>query len=239
MSNDSLSNGVGSFAAVVIARMTSSRLPGKTLADVHGRPLIRYLIETLEKVRPKLEIVIATSTENSDDPISQYAKSCSLGLVRGDLHDVAGRLNLALQQTGCEAGFRVNGDSPLVQKDLFEKAIEVYENDKCDLVTNIWPRTYPAGISIELINAASYKKAYSQISDPDDKEHVTRFFYQNAEQFSISNIASATDYSNFDFAIDQPEDLDKFRLAVGMMDKHHSLYSVQELIDLFAKSHES
>jgi len=174
------------FGAAVVARMTSSRLPGKVLSRVAGKPLLQYTLERLRKSKLDIEVVIATSEETSDDPLAEFAEQSGISCVRGSLEDVAGRFLMAIRETGVDAMFRVNGDSPLIDPALFCRAANTYRESSPDLITNIMPRHYPPGVSVELVKATAYREAYSLMKEAEDKEHVTRFFYRNSEKFKIN-----------------------------------------------------
>lgn len=218
--------------AAIVCRMSSTRFPGKSLARVCGKPLIQYIVESLRAVLPGLRTAVVTSTDRSDDAIAAFAEECGLHLVRGQLDDVAGRLALAIRRLGLEHVFRVNGDSPLAPVALFPLAMRALGEGDWDLVTNVFPRTFPPGMSLELIRGSSFLRAYPDCFEPEDREHVTRLFYRNPDRFRILNLTMPVDLSTVSLAIDTPADLAVFERMVRTMKKPHWAYSVPELLAL-------
>ena len=211
--------------------MNSQRLPGKGLREVAGKPLIQYVIDTLSVTSGVSDIIIATSDQPTDDALAEYAANVSLPCIRGSLNNVAHRFATAAAWIGAEAAFRVNGDSPFISRSLFDQAAKELTSD-VDLVTNVYPRTFPPGVSVELVRSAAIRQALSQIHEVEDSEHVTRFFYRHPEDFRIRNLNSAIDLSGYHLAVDTPSDMRVFEAMVSKMDQPHWEYSVQQLIDI-------
>ena len=137
--------------AIIQSRMSSERYPGKMLAPFLGKPVLNHIVERIRSAKINLPIILATSKEVTDDPLALYAKHLGLEVVRGDLNDVVGRFYLTLSKYKCDAFFRVCGDSPLLYSSLFDTAASLFEKANFDLITNVFPRTFPPGMSIELI----------------------------------------------------------------------------------------
>lgn len=223
-------------AAVVVARLSSSRLPGKVLRPVDGRPLLGYTLERLHHCPDVGDIVVATSVESSDDPLAEFCAEAGISCYRGSLNDVAGRFVEAAQSVGASWAFRANGDSPLLGVDLFARAWEACVADSgLDLVTNVFPRQLPPGASVELIRVAALAGARHGMDDAD-REHVTLHLYRHWERFRIRQI----DCSDLLFSdglrlvVDDSEDLDRMVRLVDRLDCPIWRYSTQELLDLVA-----
>jgi spore coat polysaccharide biosynthesis protein SpsF len=218
--------------AIVQARMGSARLPGKVLREAAGRPLLSYLLERLERVRGLDAIVVATSREPADDPVAAFCCAQAVPCVRGSEHDVAGRFLLAVDEAGLEAFVRVNGDSPLLDGRLVERALELFRALAPDLVTNVHPRTYPPGESVEVVAAAPFRRAYAEMDEAADLEHVTRFLYRHAERFRIENFTARRSYGDLSLAVDTPEDLARVDALLARLERPHWSYGVDELAEL-------
>lgn len=222
------------FGAIVVARLSSSRLPGKVLMEAgDGRRLIDFTFETLRNVPGLSRLIMATSDAPSDDPLCDYCDSVGVECFRGSLENVAARFGAAMERLGVSAAFRVNGDSPLISRQLFERAMECYRLGELDLVTNIFPRTFPPGVSVELIRTSTFQSLLSRITTAAEQEHVTRYFYQNADEFRIHNLQAAADYSNVHLAVDTPEQFSVFRCMVRQMNRPHWTYTVSDLCELY------
>jgi len=193
---------------IIQARMSSRRFPGKMLAPFLGRPLLAQVAHRLEGVPGIAARVLATSGQQSDDPLALYAETLGLSVVRGPLEDVVGRFAQALELYPCEAFFRVCADSPLLEPFLFAKALEVFARGQADLVTNVYPRTYPPGLSVELLRASTFLRMAAQATAPEDREHVTRLLYTLPDFGRIHNIESLHPAEpDLKLTVDDPADL--------------------------------
>ena len=196
------------FIVIIQSRMTSRRYPGKMLAPFLGKPVLSHVVDRLKKTKISSQIILATSEENSDDPLATYSNQLGLKVVRGSLDDVMKRFVLCLEQYKCDAFFRVCGDSPLLLPFLFEHAASIFRKNNFDLVTNIFPRSFPAGMTVELIRTKTFLEAQKDIYQSEDREHITRYFYNNHKKFKIYNIECAnSSYLNLKLAVDNPDDL--------------------------------
>ncbi len=167
--------------AILLARLDSTRLPGKPLRKFAGRPLLDWL---LDRARGVAECVLATSDRPVDDPLVEFAASRNLACFRGDVDDVAGRVLGAADQQGFTHFFRLNGDSPCVVPELARRALALMESDPTlDFVTNLRPRTYPYGVACELFRTDSFRAGYARMTEPGEREHVTPFFYEHPADF--------------------------------------------------------
>ncbi|MBZ0266134.1 NTP transferase domain-containing protein [bacterium] len=185
--------------------MSSSRFPGKVLAPFHGIPLIRHILTVCSA---KYSTVLLTSVEVSDDPLAEYVEVLGNDVYRGDLENVLGRFQNALNEYPCDAVFRVCADSPYVNVELMESMAELFRPTHTDLITNTFPRSFPVGRSLELINANTLRALDSRSMEVDEKEHVTRHFYKHPDRFKILNLQNERlDVSHSSLAIDTIEDL--------------------------------
>jgi spore coat polysaccharide biosynthesis protein SpsF (cytidylyltransferase family) len=190
--------------------MTSKRYPGKMLAPFLGKPVLAHVVEKIQKSKINPKIVLATSKNTTDDPLVLYAKNLGIDVVRGSQNDIFERYILTLKKFKCDAFFRVCGDSPLLFPLLFDKAASIYKNSKYDLITNVFPRTFPIGMSVELINTRTFIKMDKKIKSKNDREHISQYFYRNGKKFKIYNIeCGRSSDRNLKLALDVPNDLKK------------------------------
>ncbi len=196
--------------AIIFSRMGSSRLPGKALRHIAGEPLIKRVIDRVSKVKNLSTIVVATSNSKTDDRLTQYIQSLNIEVFRGATHDVLNRAVSCASYLGVDKFVRINGDSPLIDPELLEKGIEMWTDPSLDLISNVFPRTYPVGMSVEIIKTDSLKKIMGLTADSCDREHVTRFFYKNPEKFRILNFESGrSELRKVRLALDTEEDLER------------------------------
>ena len=206
--------------AVVLGRLSSTRLPGKVLTPVAGRPLLGWVLARLERVEGLDEVVVATSAEPEDDPIERWCEGNGVACFRGDLSDVAARVVGAAEAHRLDALARVNADSPWLDAELLSRAIALIREGEHDIVTNVAERTWPYGISAEVMTLDALRRARALSDDREEAEHVTRLLYARPESFSILNIPSSRDPVPDRLTVDTEEDLRRFeRLVTTLGDR--------------------
>ena len=172
---------------IVQARSSSRRFKNKIFHPIFGKPLIEHVIERIKKSK-KIKIIVSTSINKEDDNLVSFLKKKKIKFYRGSLNNVAKRLYETAVKEKKKYFMRVSGDSPLIDFRIINKIIEVYRNEKnFDLYTNLFPRTFPKGQSVEIIKTeilGENIKFFSQF----EKEHVTKYFYKNSKKFKIKNL---------------------------------------------------
>ncbi len=220
--------------AIVQARMSSKRLPGKVLHAVHGRPLLSYLLDRLKKSKQLSGVIVATSSDKSDIPILAYCKEAKIKCVAGSLNNVAARFKKVLNEEKMDAFIRISADSPLIDPEIADELISHYRSGGYDIATNVLERTFPKGQSIEIIRTELFIKSFSEMTDPDDQEHVTKFFYRNRNRFRIFNLQSPdSNFSKINLSIDNQEDLKKFESILQRMRHPMEQYGWAEIVKLY------
>jgi len=202
------------------------------MRKVSGKPILGFMIESLGQCREPFELVIATSVEPEDDAIAAYCDTEGVACVRGDLNDVAGRYGMVLAQYPADAFVRLCGDSPFLDHRLVDRAIALFRQDEQDIVTNVHPRSFPAGQSIEVIGADSFRDALGRMTDADDREHVTPYFYRHAGRYTIVNFAAQRNLSGVRLTVDSENDFANFVSTVMRMTKPHWSYSYEDVLAL-------
>lgn len=221
------------LTAIVQARMGSRRLPGKVLQLIHGRPMLQYLLERLEHSDCIERIIIATSVNASDDAIADFCRARNVACMRGDEHDVASRFRAVAESLGLEYFVRVNGDSPLLDTAIVTRCLQCFQEGVFDLVTNIMPRTFPPGQSVEIIRSSAFETACDRMIQSDEREHVTLHFYRHNDQFRIANVFAEDACKGIHLAVDSAEDGEIIRRMIAAMDREHWTYTLAELIALY------
>lgn len=190
--------------ALIFARMDSSRLPGKATKMLAGVPVLTRVIHRTRLAKEIDNVVVCTSDRGIDDPIVELATKAGASVFRGDADDVLGRALAAAD--GTQAVVRISGDSVFIDPRLVDWLIVKHRRLRPDLTTNVYPRTYPPGMSVEVISTAALSDADQKATDPSDREHVTTYFYRNDDRYVIDNVASPELMTDVDLALDTPED---------------------------------
>lgn len=220
------------IAAIVQARMSSRRFPGKVLHAVAGKALLGYLLERLRRCRTLDAILLATSVSPDDDALADYCRSQDVPCHRGPLDDVAARFLGAVERLDPDGFVRVNGDSPLLDPALIDAAVTRFRDGSADVVSNVLRRTYPTGQSVEVVRTHAFRRAHRLMSEPADFEHVTRVFYRLGDRFTVTGMESPTDHSAARLAVDTADDMATFAGIVARMDRPHWEYSLEEVLKL-------
>ena len=199
-----------SVKAFIQARMSSGRYPGKVLAPFRGEPLIRHVVQVIEQVLPPSDIVVATSSEVSDDPLAHYLETLGITVHRGPLRNVFERYLMCLCDHPCDWILRISGDSPLLFPELIRFIVRQADHFDGDLITTIFPRTFPNGQNAELIRTRSLQVISSAELTPNDQEHVTPYFYRHHDRMQIMNVESGDPrLAEVSLAVDTVEDLQR------------------------------
>lgn len=174
--------------AIIQARMSSTRFPGKVLAPLWGRPLIDHVVKRVNELLPLESITVSTSTQTSDDPLALYLTNGGVDVHRGSLDDVVTRFQECLADRPCNWFLRVCGDSPLLDVELLRRIQTIGVGSDYDLVTNVFPRSNPVGQSGELVRTATFQMLNPSDLTHHQREHATRLFYDRSESFQIHNV---------------------------------------------------
>ena len=169
------------------------------------------------------KIIIATSNQKDDDQIEQFANKNNIECFRGNLNNVLKRFVDLISFYDAKFVVRISGDSPLIDPCIINSAITLFKKNKTDLVSNVWPRSFPFGQSVEVISSNALKNIYKS-SNKKELEHVTQGFYRLNEKFSIKNFKSEIDYSSVRLVIDNFEDFLNIEKLIYKMKKSFRLF---------------
>jgi len=192
--------------AIVQARMSSTRYPGKVLAPIAGQPMILRQLERIQRAETLDGIVVATSTDATDDQLAQLVKANGFDVVRGDLNDVLARFIKVIDQYQPETVVRLTADCPLISPQVIDQVVARFDQGDCDYVSNTMTPTYPDGLDVEVLKASVLQKVAKTSIDKAEREHVTLGVYRNPDKYRIANFAGEVDLSDLRWTVDTPED---------------------------------
>ena len=193
------------------ARMSSKRLPKKSLMTISGRPMLYWVIYRVRQSLLASDLIVLTSTSRDDDEIEAFCSHEGVQCIRGDLTNVYNRFIKALFETKAQSFIRISGDSPLIDPALIDQAVSLYEKSDVDIVTNTLPRSFPKGQSIEVINSKALLKLGNYRLTSEEKEHVTMGIYNRVMEFKIKNFSNFENYSTVQLSVDSLDDLELIR----------------------------
>lgn len=191
--------------AIIQARMSSSRLPGKVLLDLAGQPMLVHVVERVKGARTIQDIVVATTNDPSDDPIEQACAARGYACFRGSLHDVLDRYYQAARASRAGVIVRITADCPLIDPAVVDRTVEAFHSPNTDFCANRlpppWGRTLPIGLDVEVVSFTALERAWKEADQPFQREHVMPYFYEGippeALHVSPAEHSLARDTSHF------------------------------------------
>ena len=220
------------LVVIVQARMGSTRLPGKVLRPIAGRPMLSYQLERLRLCQQVDKIVVATSVLPTDDAIATFCAQEKTAVVRGPELDVLARFALAAQATCADAVVRVTADCPLIEPALVDAAIEAFGIGDCDYLSNMHPPTWPYGMAVEVMSRQSLEAADSEARDPAEREHVTPFLYWRPNRYRLGSITRQPDLSGHRWTVDTPEDFELVSRILETLYPANPTFTIDDVLAL-------
>ena len=196
------------------ARSNSKRFEKKVLKIIYGLPLIIHVVNNVKKSKLVKDIIVATSKNSSDNNLIKLLKNFKIRFFRGELENVVLRFVRLALKIKCKYFMRISGDSPLIDNKIIEYAIKIHKKNKnFDIITNVFPRTFPKGQSVEIIKVQILKDYINKMSK-SDLEHVTRYFYKNSSKFKIKNFKSKNKKKVMKLSVDTISDFIKIKKKI-------------------------
>jgi len=197
--------------AVIQARMTSTRLPGKVLADFFGRPMLAHMLDRVRRARRLDAIWVATTANATDDPVADLCAASDVPVFRGDEHDVLSRFVAVAEEAGAEIVVRLTADCPLIDPTVVDAAVDLRDREDRDYLSNAIRRTYPDGLDVEVFTRAALETADRETKSGFMREHVTPYLrtgcYPDAGVFSVGHLCGPADFSHLRWTVDTAADL--------------------------------
>ncbi|RED52446.1 cytidylyltransferase domain-containing protein [Aestuariispira insulae] len=198
----------GQGALVLLARLDSSRLPGKQLKPLGDGTVLDLMARRLANCHHDIPIILATSDRAIDNPLADFAQQRGLQCFRGNIDDVAGRCLACLQAFNLDWFVRLCGDSPFADPVLIDRIIDVFLTSDCEIATNVFPRTTPFGASVEIVSRPAMERICRETDDMAFLEHVTLFAYRHPDRFKIQNVGEESGaYGDLSLSVDTADDL--------------------------------
>ena len=196
--------------AIIQARMTSSRLPGKVLLDLHGEPMIIQQLQRIERATSLSDLVVATSTDPSDDELADELSKRGYQVERGPLDDVLARFTTVIDRYQPQDIVRVTADCPLISPVVIDQVVHAYLEAEVDYCSNTLTPTYPDGLDVEVVRATVLQEVARRSTDPHEREHVTLGIYRHPEKFQLLNVTDpeGRDHSDLRWTVDSPDDFE-------------------------------
>jgi spore coat polysaccharide biosynthesis protein SpsF len=227
--------------AIIQARMSSSRLPGKVLLDIAGQPMLVRVVERVRRAETVDEVVVATTSDASDDSVEALCKARGYLYTRGSTHDVLDRYYQAARQFGGEVIVRITADCPLIDPGVIDMVVNAFLGEKStpwDFAANRlpppWKRTFPIGLDTEVCTFRSLERAWREASEPHQREHVMPYLYEQEGRFRVLVVDHDPDFGSMRLTVDTSEDLELVRQIYAYFAGHED-FTWYEIISLFQR----
>ncbi|MBI5935024.1 MAG: glycosyltransferase family protein [Chloroflexi bacterium] len=238
------------IVAIIQGRMSSSRLPGKILADIAGQPMLTRVYVRTSRARTLSDVIFATTTDASDDPVADYCDLSGIPCTRGSLYDVLDRYYQSAKDAKADIVVRITADCPVIDPDLIDNVVNTLLEGGYDFVCNRlpppWTRTYPIGLDVEVCTFKALAKAWKDAKEPQHREHAMPYFYEGVglttvnrtlqtgtspRGYNIALLHHVTDFGDYRWTVDTAEDLEFMRQVYARFNGRDD-FSWKEVLDL-------
>lgn len=223
------------IVGIIQARMSSTRLPGKVLKEILGKPMLWYLVTRVQKAKYIDDVVIATTIHKEDDSLQQFAVGNNLGIYRGSENDIVDRLLNAGKKYDADVVVRVWGDSPLIDPEIIDKVLARFISGNYDYANNFNPPTYPAGMNFEIYSSKSLQRIWKETDDKFYREYPFEYIYAHHNSFKTLYDKNDVNLSDIYLAVDYIED---FELVAEILKNLHSdnkIFGTKDVLKLIQK----
>ena len=220
------------IAVIVQARMGSTRLPGKTLADVAGKPMLARLVERARRIPGVERVIIATTEKPADEAILKFAADLGLPAYAGSEEDVLDRFYQTARRFGVSVVVRVTPDCPLLDPEVSGLVVArfVEARGTVDYASNTQPPTFPDGLDTEVFSVSALTRSWREATEFSEREHVTAYIWKHPELFRLVNVARDPDLSGRRWTVDEPADLEFVRAVYHRLGETFDMRDALELL---------
>lgn len=225
-------------AAIIQARMGSTRLPGKVLKELNGKPLLENIINRLKYCKRVDKIIVATTNNKVDNDLEIWCKERNIQCFRGDENNVLNRYYEAAKAAKADVIVRITADDPFKDPLVIDAVIEQLLTENLDFSFNNYPPSYPEGLDTEVFTFEAIEKAINAETSDFEKEHVTQYFYHNPSLFKLKNFSYNTDISNFRLTVDTDKDFELAETIYSKLAVNDAMFYLEDILKLFNENPE-
>lgn len=218
--------------AVLQARMSSTRLPGKVLRPILGTPMIFLQIERVMRCRRIDRLVVATSRDPSDDALADECATRKIAIYRGCLTDVLKRFANVVKEYRPKAVVRLTADCPLADWNVIDLAVQTYLDGNYQYVSNAVPQLFPQGLDAEVVDPAVLLTADDEANLPSEREHVTVFVRNHPGRFRSADVPAPKPFPALRWTVDEPEDFELVRRVYEALYPSNPAFLTEDILAL-------
>ena len=221
------------IVAIIQARMNSTRLPGKVLKKILGKPMLQLGLERVLQAKTIDKIVIATSTKKADYSIIRLARQLSVPSFRGSETDVLSRYYQAAQKYHAGVIVRLTSDCPLIDPSIIDQLVSTFNKGKFDYVSNVHQRSFPRGMDVEVFSFKALSMTWKKARSAYNREHVTPYMYSHPRQFKIKSVIAPPQlkHPHLRLTVDEPADLTLIRKIYQALYPQNPKFNLQDVIN--------
>lgn len=221
--------------AMVIARMGSTRVPGKSMFTLAGKSVVEHAIEIAKKIRGVDEVALVTTELSKDDPLAEVGSKIGVPVVRGHPEYVLDRIVTAIKERHADVVVYIGGDCPLLDPVMLGEAIDRFFASGCDYLNNYDPPTFPEGLDVNVLTAEAVLLAHEKAVAPSQRIHAFSYLSLHPGACEIENFANDTDLSAHHWSLDFPEDFEFLTLVYDRLYQPNGVIRVADVLDLIAR----
>lgn len=218
---------------IVQARYDSTRLPGKVLLPLADKTDIEHVIFRVSQSKKIDKVILATTTKEADDSVALKCQQMGIDCFRGSEDDVLDRYYQAAKKFSCKNIIRITGDCPLIDPEVVDKVIDLYETSGVDYATNVIPPTFPDGLDTEIFSFAALEGAWRETKMASEREHVTIYLWRHPEIFKQQHLKNKADLSSRRWCLDNPEDYEFMKQVFGKLYPQKPDFRLNDLLEFF------
>lgn len=217
---------------IIQARMGSTRLPGKVLMPLAGRPMLAHVVERMRRTAGVDEVVVATSVLPAEEPLVALCRELGTRCVRGSALDVLDRYRQAAAESDAGTIIRITSDCPLISPAVTGRVLAAFFAGDCDYCSNCNRRTYPRGLDTEVFSRSALDTAAIEACEQPEREHVTPFIRYRPDRFRLRDVVDEGDHSNLRWTVDAPEDYELAQRIFSALLPDQPVFDYPEILAL-------
>jgi len=229
------------IAAIIQARMGSSRLPNKVLMEIDGKTSLKFMVDRVAKSKYIEKIIIATTTNERDKVIVDFCVNNNILFYCGSENDVLDRYYQASKNNDVRTIVRLTSDCPLIDPDQIDQTIELYFDKGVNYAANAVPpeiKKYPDGSDVEVFSFKDLTRAWTETKNIKDREHVTFYFWKRDKNFTTAMLDNKYDWGKYRITVDYKEDIDLVRQIVRKLKDQKKFGTTKEIIEILESNPE-
>lgn len=224
--------------AVIQARISSTRLPGKVLKKIEGKTILEHVINRVKAAKNLDDVIVATTVKKEDLEIVKLCAKLGISVFCGSENDVLDRYYQTARLFKADHIIRITSDCPLIDPQVTDEVIELYFQKKADYATNTIPETFPDGLDTEVFSFKTLKRSWENAKLSSEREHVTPYIRNNSNIFKLVNLKSNINLSNKRWTIDEPEDFEFIKIIYKNLYPKDSLFGMEATLNYLRKNPE-